>query len=207
MVGALPLLAAALLAADLGAGPARELLEVDAAWDAAVAAKDQAGFLSRVAGDAVFAGPALQVGRQAIGERWARYFAAGGPTLRWKPTESGLAASGDLGWTIGDAIFTWTEKGVAPTPGRYMTVWARDASGRWMAALDGSLEPAPGSPATRKAERTLASRDGSMEASIGTWERGVGAARTTGIFLVVREKVGGAWRVVQDSEIPSPPGK
>jgi ketosteroid isomerase-like protein len=96
---------------------------------------------------------------------------------------------------------------VAPTPGRYVTVWAKDASGRWMAALDSSLEPAAAKPGARKAVRTITSRDGTMEASIGTWERGEGRSRTSGTFLLVREKAGGAWRVVQDSEVAAPPAK
>jgi ketosteroid isomerase-like protein len=200
---ALPLLAAALVAAGL----APELASLDAEWSAMVARRDLAAFLSRVAPDAVFSGGELQVGRETIGQKWARYFADGGPTLGWKPTDSGLAASGDLGWTVGDAIFEWKEKGVAPSPGRYVTVWVKDASGRWMAALDASLEPASGKPGARRTLRTLTSRDGSMEASIGNWERDEGGARTSGTFLVVREKTGGAWRVIQDSEVPAPPGK
>jgi len=200
---ALPLLAAVLVAA----GPASELATLDADWSAMVVRKDQAAFLSRVAPDAVFSGGDLQVGREAIGQKWARYFTLGGPTLRWKPTDSGLAASGDLGWTVGDAVFEWKEKGVDPAPGRYVTVWMKDASGRWMTALDASLEPASGKPGARKTRRTITSRDGSMEASIGTWERVEGGAPTSGTFLVVREKTGGAWRVIQDSEVPAPPAK
>jgi ketosteroid isomerase-like protein len=200
---ALPLLAAVLVAA----GPAPELASLDAEWSATVARKDQAAFLSRVAPDAVFSGGDLQVGREAIGQKWARYFTLGGPTLRWKPTDSGLAASGDLGWTVGDAVFEWKEKGVAPAPGRYVTVWVKDASGRWMASLDASLEPASEKSSARIAARTLSSRDGTMEASIGTWDIGEGKARKSGTFRVIREQTGGAWRVVQDSEVPAPPAK
>ena len=200
---ALPLLAAVLAAA----GPAPELSALDADWAATVARKDQPAFLSRVAPDAVFSGGDLQVGRETIGQKWARFFAEGGPTLGWKPTDSGMAASGDLGWTVGDALFEWKEKGVAPTPGRYVTVWAKDAAGRWMVALDASLEPASGKPSARIPTRTLTSRDGTMEASIGTWESGEGKSRKTGTFLVIREKTGGAWRVVQDSEVVAPPSK
>jgi len=197
-----------LLAAVLHAtSPAPELVAVDAAWDAAVAARDEKGFLSRVAEDAVFVGGTLQVGRAAIREKWSRYFVPGGPTLRWKPTDSGLAASGDLGWTIGDASYAWKDKGVGPSPGRYVTVWAKDPGGRWMAVLDGSLEPAPPAPSTRKALRTVTSRDGTLEASVGTWERGEGAARTTGTFLVVKERRAGAWRTLLDSEVAAPPAE
>jgi len=200
---ALPVLAALLLAA----GAAPELAAIDTAWDAAVAARDEAAFLSRVAEDSVFSGGAIQVGRAAIREKWGRYFAPGGPTLRWKPTDSGMAASGDLGWTVGEASFAWKEKGVAPSPGRYVTVWAKDGGGRWMAVLDASLEPATGRPSTRKAVRTVTSRDGTLEASIGTWESGEGAGRASGTFLVVKERQAGAWRTLVDSEIASPPAK
>jgi ketosteroid isomerase-like protein len=198
---ALPVLAALVLAA----GAAPELAAVDTWWDSAVAARDEAAFLSRVAEDSVFSGGSLQVGRAAIREKWSRYFAPGGPTLRWKPTGSGMAASGDLGWTVGEATFAWKEKGVAPSPGRYVTVWAKDGGGRWMAVLDASLEPPAGKPAARRSARTVTSRDGTLEASIGTWERGQGAGREAGTYLVVREKRGGRWVVLVDSEIPSPP--
>ena len=200
---ALPLLAAVLAAA----GPAPELAAVDADWAATVARKDQSAFLSRIAPDAVFSGGDLQGGREAIGQKWARYFADGGPTLQWKPTDSGVAASGDLGWTVGDALFEWKEKGVAPAPGRYVTVWVKDASGRWMAALDASLEPASGKPGARIAVRKLTSVDGTMEATIGSWESGQGSTRKSGTFLAIREKTGGAWRIVRDSQVPAPPAK
>ena len=88
-----------------------------------------------------------------------------------------------------------------------MTVWAKEGGGRWMAVLDASLEPATGRPSTRKVVRTVTSRDGTLEASIGTWERGEGAGRASGTFLVVRERQGGAWRTVVESELASPPGK
>ena len=160
-----------------------------------------------MAEDAVFAGAALQVGRAAIREKWARYFVPGGPTLRWKPTDSGLAGSDDLGWTIGDATYEWKEKGVPPSPGRYLTVWSRDRSGRWMAALDGSLEPAPPAPSVRTAVRTLRlprRHPGGVHRHLAARLR---RRATSGTFLVVREKRGGAWSTVVESRDPLPPGE
>jgi ketosteroid isomerase-like protein len=198
---------AALVAFLLAAGPEAPLLRADEALDAAVAARDREAFLSLLEPDAVFTGATLLAGRDAVWGRWSRFFEPGGPTLRWHPTAGGVAGSGDLGWTVGEATFAWKEKGIAPSPGRYLTVWRKDAGGRWVAALDGSLEPVSPAPSRRKEVRTLVSRDGSLEGSIGTWERGEGAARTTGIFLLVRERRDGAWRTVQESEIPDPPPK
>ena len=201
----MPPASAALALLLLAAAPAPELEAIDVAWDAAVAARDEAAFLSRVAPDSVFAGGALQVGRDAIRKGWARYLTPGGPTLRWKPTGSGMAASGDLGWTVGEASYAWKEKGVAPSPVRYVTVWAKDEQGRFLAVLDASLESPTGGAPLRRAVRTVTSRDGTLEATLGTWTRGDG--RETGSYLVIRERTAEGWRTVVESEIPSPPAK
>jgi ketosteroid isomerase-like protein len=201
----MPPAGAALALLLLAAAPAPELEAIDAAWDAAVAARDQAAFLSRVAADAVFAGGALRVGRDAIREGWSRYLTPGGPTLRWRPTGSGIAPSGDLGWTVGEASYAWKEKGVPPSPVRYVTVWAKDEQGRFRAVLDGSLEPPAGRGAIRKPVRTVTSRDGTLEATLGTWSRGDG--REAGTYLLIRERTAEGWRTVVESEIPSPPAK
>jgi ketosteroid isomerase-like protein len=202
--------AAALLAmlagALLAASPAEPLLAADRALDDAVGRRDRESFLALVDADAVFAGATLLVGRDAIWSRWSRFFDPAGPTLRWRPTAGGIAPSGDLGWTTGEARYEWKAKGVSEPDLRYLTVWRRSADGRWVAVMDGSLEPVTPGPFSRKAALTVTSRDGAMEAAIGTFERGEGAARSTGIFLVVREQKDGAWRVVRESEMPSPPG-
>ncbi len=203
MVRALAAVAAALLAGAGDAGPTAALLAADAAFDRALAARDPATFATHVAEDAVFAGKGLLVGREAVAARWARYLDPQGPALRWKPTDAGVAASGDLGWTIGDARFTWKQKEVDEAGLRYLTVWRRGTGGRWEAVLDGPLQPAPPGPSARTPVRTLTSSDGSLEASIGTYERRTGDRTIRGIFLAVRERRDGALHTVLDSEVPS----
>ncbi len=198
---ALAMLAGALLAAS----PVEPLLAADRAFDDAVARRDREAFLALVDPDAVFAGATLLQGRDAVWSRWSRFFDPAGPTLRWRPTEGGMAASGDLGWTVGDARYAWKTKGIDQPGLRYLTVWRKGAGGRWVAVLDGSLEPVPPGPSARTPTLTVTSRDGAMEAAIGTFTRGTGAGRATGIYLVVRERKDGAWRVVRESEVPDPP--
>lgn len=204
-VAPVAMLAAALLAAPPPEPTPEPLRAADAAFDAAVAGRDREAFLALVDPDAVFAGATLLQGRDAVWSRWSRFFDPAGPTLRWRPTGGGMASSGDLGWTTGEAHYAWKAKGVDHPGLRYLTVWRQGSGGRWVAVVDGSLEPASRKPSARTPALTVTSRDGAMEAAIGTFTRGAGAGRATGIYLVVRERKDGAWRVVRESEIPDPP--
>lgn len=185
------------------AGPEAPLLAADASFDAALAARDPGTFAAHVAEDAVFAAGTPLVGRAAVAAHWSRYLAPDGPTLRWRPIAGGVAPSGDLGWTTGEARYAWKQKGIDQSGLRYVTVWRRSAGGRWEAVLDGSLEPVPPGPSTRAPVRTFASSDGFLEGTIGTYRRDEGTRTITGIFLVVRERRDGAWRTIHDSEMPT----
>jgi hypothetical protein len=46
---------------------------------------------------------------------------AGLATWRWHPVAAGASRSGDLGWTVGEAIIT--PKDSSPEYGKYLTVW------------------------------------------------------------------------------------
>jgi ketosteroid isomerase-like protein len=203
-----PLAAAVVALAPLAgtAGPEQAVLAADASFDAALAARDPATFTAHVAEDAVFSGATLLVGRTAVVERWSRFLDPEGPTLRWKPTAGGVAPSGDLAWTTGLARYAWKQKGIERDGLRYVTVWRAGAGGRWEVVLDGSLEPVPPGPSSRRVVRTFTSRDGSLEGTVGTFERKVGERNVTGIFLLVRERRGDAWHTVHESEMPSGPG-
>jgi ketosteroid isomerase-like protein len=159
--------------------------------------------VAHVAEDAVFSAGTPLVGRVAVAAHWSRYLAADGPTLRWRPTAAGVAPSGDLGWTTGEARYAWKQKGIDQSGLRYVTVWRKGAGGRWEVVLDGSLEPVPPGPSTRTPVRTFTSSDGLLEGSIGTFRRVAGDRTITGIFLVVLERQGGAWRTVHESEMPT----
>jgi len=81
-------------------------------------------------------------GAEAVAQVYAQSEA--GEELTWAPVDGGAAASGDLGWTAGTAIYR------APGPKgdraytKYLTIWARQPDGSWRWLLDaGNLRPAP----------------------------------------------------------------
>lgn len=73
-------------------------------------------------------------------------------SLAWRPVHSGVAGSGDLGFTIGDYVATGrSETGVVTQRfGKYLTVWQKQADGRWRFLIDGGNE-SPGPTGVRPA--------------------------------------------------------
>ncbi len=70
-------------------------------------------------------------------------------TLDWTPVYVGAAASGDLAYTVGNALDTYrTADGrVLNAYSKYLTLWARTADGLWRFIADGgapSPDPVPG---------------------------------------------------------------
>jgi ketosteroid isomerase-like protein len=191
-----------------GADPAAEILRLDAAWARTLADGDAEGFRARVAPDALFAGRALLRGRDEVWAGWKVFFAEGGPSLRWTPTSAGVAGSGELGWTTGRFRFSSRDAAgrAVERAGEYLTVWTLGADGSWRVALDCGLEPAAGvGPAERTAVRSLASRDGTLEAAMGTWAQdGAGGGRR-GAWITVRERAGETWTTRFESAVAFPP--
>jgi uncharacterized protein (TIGR02246 family) len=207
----------------------------DRALAAAVAGHDREAFGALVEDDAVFLGSRASRGREAILAAWAPFFAPGGPTLEWAPTEGHAAASGELAYTVGEYTLTLPgHEGAEPTVdrGRYVTVWSRGAEGRWRVALDGSLAAsrsaaieaalagragfAPGAGWTvswRPAERVLRSAAGGLAVALGDYElrvSGEGGAETvldgTGFQVWTREG-DGPWKAVLSSLTPPRPAQ
>jgi len=188
-------------AADL----ALALRDADAAFARSVSARDQEAFRAFLAEEAIFVGAdGLLNGREAVVARWRRFLERDGPILRWAPTGGDGAASGDLGWTAGSSHFEGKDAAGSPVvdDGKYLTVWVRPGAGPWQVAMDMELSPAEkAGPVNRTPVRTLTSRDGTLEASMGTWsQHGVKGARR-GAFLTVRQRHGAGWRVVHDSAV------
>ena len=111
-------LAFARLAGDSGAGVAFERW---AAPEAVMA--DGSGMLVR--------------GPEAVGA-----LVAGAAAWRWHPVAGGAAESGDLGWTVGEAVIA--PPGAALIYSKYLTVWRRQPDGSVRFLTDGgNARPAP----------------------------------------------------------------
>jgi ketosteroid isomerase-like protein len=83
--------------------------------------------------------------------------------LEWEPVASGVAASGDFGFTTGPSRASLRAGGKPPQHFVYFSVWKRDASGRWRVAIDAGVsvpdsvsaaELAPGPDVGRGISRT-----------------------------------------------------
>jgi ketosteroid isomerase-like protein len=58
--------------------------------------------------------------------------------IEWAPVQADAAASGDLGYTIGNAKYSWTDKDGKPVTatGTYLSVWKKQKDGSWKVAAD-----------------------------------------------------------------------
>lgn len=65
--------------------------------------------------------------------------ASTGSTVGWHPVAGEVSAAGDLGYTVGNAIFTNTHEDGATQVRRskYLTVWKKQHDGQWRYVVDG----------------------------------------------------------------------
>jgi ketosteroid isomerase-like protein len=69
-----------------------------------------------------------------------------GATLTWTPIKADMSASGDLGYTYGNYIFTAKNKGgkVVVNHGKYTSIWKKQKDGQWKVVVDmGNSSPDP----------------------------------------------------------------
>lgn len=69
-----------------------------------------------------------------------------GTTLTWTPIKAEMAASGDLGFTYGNYIYTAKNKEgkVVVNYGKYTSIWKKQKDGQWKVVVDmGNSSPDP----------------------------------------------------------------
>jgi ketosteroid isomerase-like protein len=118
----------------------RELRTTDAAFSALSVAEGTGPAFERYAApSAIAVSGGFVFGPEAIGEAFAS-----GPDdeVSWAPRFADAARSGDLGMTVGDAVFELAEFGTFYT--KYLTVWRKQDNGEWLFVADfGNSRPAP----------------------------------------------------------------
>ena len=112
------------------------LMAVDKAWSESV--DDIDAFLSFIADGAHFMpfGAPLAQG-DAIRTTWESLISMPGFGLEWHATGAEVAASGDIGYTIGTFELTAEQDGTTMlTVGKYVTIWHKQADGTWKVQAD-----------------------------------------------------------------------
>jgi uncharacterized protein (TIGR02246 family) len=111
----------------------------DSAWSAASAAKDVDRWLSYLAPDALIFPPNSPTitGLEAIRSSVVQGFASPG-NMNSKTDMVEVSRSGDLGYTYGAYEYTFkSANGETETDrGKYLTVWKKQADGKWKALVD-----------------------------------------------------------------------
>jgi ketosteroid isomerase-like protein len=106
----------------------------------ATKARGLEGWMSFFAADATAfpAGRPLITGKEKLREFYAGMFSTPEFSLTWNPVKGDMAASADLGYTIGVAEVKYRGKDgqMVQHPTKYLTVWKKQADGSWKVAAD-----------------------------------------------------------------------
>ncbi|MGH7568267.1 MAG: YybH family protein [Gemmatimonadales bacterium] len=132
-----------------GATHRAALMEADRAFAQATARHRVDGWVAAFAGDgAMFGQGGVVTGHAAIRELMGPLFADTSYTLTWEPTAAEVAASGDLGYTVGRSENRRRDARGRVLVGRgsYVTVWKRQPDGGWKVAIDIGNSDGPPQP-------------------------------------------------------------
>jgi ketosteroid isomerase-like protein len=134
-------------------------------------------------------------------------------TLEWEPVYADVAASGDMGYTTGPAV--WTDHSPAKRPtyyGYYFSVWKRQSAGEWKVVFDvGTEQPGPhtgsrtllASSASERKRALTTLPPGEHVASLMKAEREfLGAVQKVGAIKAITRYAGKEARVYREREVP-----
>ena len=124
-----------------------DLMDADRAFARDVQARRLEGWVEAFADSALVLRPnvPVAVGKAAVRERIAAAFADTSFTLNWEPIRADVAASGDLGFTVGLSQSRRLDADGKPVvgTGKYTTIWRRQPDGSWKVVLDVGTPDAP----------------------------------------------------------------
>ena len=122
------------------------LLEADRAFARDTAERGTDGWVSNFAPTGtMFRDGEIVRGHDAIRTLMEPAFTTEGSALAWEPSEADIAASGDLGYTIGrfESTFVGPDGQQGTRTGTYVTIWKKQADGTWKVAVDIGSNDAP----------------------------------------------------------------
>ncbi|MDH4126081.1 MAG: nuclear transport factor 2 family protein [Gammaproteobacteria bacterium] len=95
-------------------------------------------FASYIDPDARFVGNSVMRGPSEVASAWAAFFAADGPTIKWRPQFVEVLEDGALALTRGPyRVVTMDDRGVQTEHwGTFNSVWRRHADGNWKVVFD-----------------------------------------------------------------------
>lgn len=127
------LLAACLLATPLARGDDyADLVAAERAFAADASTRGtRAGFLAALAQDGLVFAPGPTSGQRSWEAR-----KDDGSKLEWAPELAEISAGGDLGYTSGPWRFTPAGADKPVASGHYLSVWRKDAKGKWSLVID-----------------------------------------------------------------------
>ncbi len=116
------------------------LRQADADWAKTVAEKNADAFTGYFTADGVVMAPNLPAvsGTDAIHAWVSANMALPGFAVTWEATSAEVAASGDIGYTLGNFTFQMSMPDGSPLNdhGKYATIWKKQADGTWKIAAD-----------------------------------------------------------------------
>ena len=132
----------------------KAIRDCETGWNTAVAAKDLDKLMAYYADDASALYPDIPVltGISAIRDAYKKDFADKNYSESAVTDKMEIAKSGDLAYTQGSFTYTFTDpktKKVLTEKSKYVTVYKKQADGRWKAVADIGNEDAPPAPAKK----------------------------------------------------------
>lgn len=109
----------------------QEVWNTELAFAKTMADRDHQAFTSFLADDAIFLGnKSAARGKQAVADRWAKFFKKEKAGFAWKPEKVEVLDNGTLALSTGPV---WDDIGRFHT---YTSIWRKNASGQWKVIFD-----------------------------------------------------------------------
>ena|SRR2546428_10847385 len=116
------------------------LRDADMEWSKVTGDKNVEGFVGFLAANGTILPPnsSKLTGNEAIRKWMTDMIANPGFAINWQTATVEVSSSGDLGYTLGSYNFTMNDAQGKPTTdkGKYVTVWKKQAGGKWKVVAD-----------------------------------------------------------------------